>query len=61
MLNGFVPAGEACFSPCPTTSQTCQADMAQLIQLLDEGVTGDTEKSFMRGGSSAFTAEDCEE
>ena len=35
--------------------------MAQLIGLLDEGVTGDTEKSFMRGGSSAFTAEDCEE
>ena len=38
-----------------------EANMQQLLQLLDDGVTGDTEKSFMRGGSSAFTAEDCEE
>ena len=37
-----------------------ESNMEQLIQLLDDGVTDDSEKSFMRG-SSSLTGEECEE
>ena len=36
-----------------------EANMEQMIQLMDDGVSDDTEKSMR--GSSAFTEEECEE
>ena len=37
-----------------------EADMEQMIQLLDDGVTDDSEKSLMRG-SSAISDDECED